>query len=62
MVISYVLVQSESKQFIPMFFALSAFISENIYEECAPMATFESAMRVIQFEYESKMLIKSEIF
>jgi hypothetical protein len=34
------------------------FTNELDYDECAPMATFESAIKVIQFEFEDKALNK----
>jgi len=54
MVIAYVLTQvgSACKDFIPRLYATQAFVNEILYEECAPLATFEAASKVIQFEYE----------
>ena len=54
MVISYVLAQAAKScsDLVPMLYAVQAFVNEQLYEECAPLATFESACKVIQFEYE----------
>ena len=57
MVIAYVLTQvgSACKDFIPRLYATQAFVNEILYEECAPLATFEAASKVIQFEYEEHL-------
>jgi hypothetical protein len=34
--------------------ALQDFVNDQIYEECAPLATFESAIRVIEYEYRER--------
>ena len=54
MIISFVLTQAAEscKELVPMLFAVQAFVNEQLYEECAPLATFESAFKVISFEFE----------
>ncbi len=60
MIVSYVITQANAKMLLPMLHAVSDFISDQIYEESAPMATFESAMRVIQFEFDDANTIQLE--
>jgi len=54
MVTAFALTQAAKgcKELVPMLYAVQDFVNEQLYEECAPMATFESAFKVISFEYE----------
>ena len=54
MVTAFALTQAAEgcKELVPMLYAVQDFVNEQLYEECAPMATFESAFKVISFEYE----------
>jgi len=40
--------------------ALQDFVNDKIYEECAPLATFESALRVIEYEYKERIVNHTE--
>ena len=62
MVIAFVLTQVESacEDFVPRLLATQAFINEQLYEECAPLATFEAACKVVQFEYEESKAPRHE--
>lgn len=56
MVIAYILTQvlprSAIENFVPSLYATQDFMNEQLFEECAPLATFEAACKVVQFEYE----------
>ena len=39
-----------------MLYAVQSFVNETLYEECAPLATFESAFKVISFEFEENIV------
>jgi len=56
MIIAYVIVQSGCSNILPLIVALQDFVNDQIYEECAPMATFESAIRVVEFEFHDKVV------
>lgn len=56
MIIAYVIVQSKCHKIFPLLLALQDFVDDQIYEECAPLATFESAIRVIEYEFREKCL------
>ena len=32
------------------------FVNDQLYEECAPIATLESAIKVVQYEFEDKIV------
>ena len=51
MVITYAIIQAECPNILPLLHAAEDFVNINQYEECAPLATVESAIKVIQFEY-----------
>lgn len=55
MVIAYVLVQARCERVLPLLIALQDFVNDQVYEECAPLATFESAIRVIEYEYRERV-------
>lgn len=55
MIASYVLSQVASEKLVAQIYALQDFVNEQLYEECAPIATFEAAIKVIQLEYEDKL-------
>ena len=56
MIIAYVLVKSRCHKVFPLLIALQDFVNDQIYEECAPLATFESAIRVIEYEFREKCI------
>lgn len=56
MIIAHVVVQARCHRVFPLLIALQDFVNDQIYEECAPLATFESAIRVIEYEYREKCL------
>ena len=58
MVGAYALTQAlgDSKDFIAMLYAVQSFVNEQLYEECAPLATFESACKVVRFEFEENFI------
>jgi len=56
MIACYAITQAGCKSVMPILLAALDFTNELDYDECAPMATFESAIRVIQFEFEEKAL------
>ena len=59
MVIAYVLTQLPNKaveEFVPSLYATFDFMNEQLFEECAPLATFEAAIKVVQFEYEENIV------
>ena len=35
-----------------MLYAIQPFINDTLFEECAPLATFESACNVVKYEFE----------
>lgn len=39
-----------------MLYVVQSFVNEQLYEECAPLATFESACKVISFEFEENVI------
>ena len=53
---AYVITKARAPQIIPMLYALMDFINDTLYEECAPIATLESAIKVVQFEFEDKIV------
>ena len=64
MVVVYAIVQAGCPNILPLLHAAEDFVNINQYDECAPLATVESAIKVIQFEYEEykqKNLIVSEM-
>ena len=44
---AYVITKARAPQIIPMLYALMDFINDALYEECAPIATLESAIKVV---------------
>ena len=44
---AYVITKARAPQIIPMLYALMDFINDTLYEECAPIATLESAIKVV---------------
>ena len=44
---AYVITKARVPQIIPMLYALMDFINDTLYEECAPIATLESAIKVV---------------
>ena len=58
MVMAYILTQAVAgcTDFIPMLYAVQNFVNETLYEECAPLATFESATKVVSFEFEDNIV------
>ena len=58
MIIAFVLTQAGDsiKELVPMLYAVQSFVNETLYEECAPLATFESAFKVISFEFEENVV------
>ena len=58
MIIAFVLTQAADSctELVPMLYAVQSFVNEMLYEECAPLATFESAFKVISFEYEENVI------
>ena len=58
MVIAYVLTQTPEScnDLIPMLYAVQQFANEQLFDECAPLATFESAINVIKFEFEQNII------
>jgi hypothetical protein len=60
MIISYLLVQSGCKRIFSLLIALQDFVNDKIYEECAPLATFESAIRVIEYELRERIVNNTE--
>ena len=44
---AYVLVQAGVPSIVPQLYAMQDFINDQLYEECAPMATLESAIKVV---------------
>ena len=49
---AYVLVQAGVSSIVPQLYAMQDFINDQLYEECAPMTTLESAIKVVRFEFE----------
>ena len=50
------LVRAGTIQIIPQLYAMMDFINDTLYEECAPIATLESAIKVVQFEFQDKVI------
>ena len=44
---AYVLVQAGVSNIVPQLYAMQDFLNDQLYEECAPMATLESAIKVV---------------
>ena len=44
---AYVLVKAGISQVVPQLYAMMDFINDTLYEECAPIATLESAIKVV---------------
>ena len=60
MIIAYLLVQSRCERIFSLLVCLQDFVNDQIYEDCAPLATFESAIRVIEFEFRERMVASTE--
>ena len=58
MIIAFVLTQASDclQELVPMLYAVQSFVNDTLYEECAPLATFESAFKVISFEFEEHVV------
>lgn len=54
MIVAYVLAQARCDRVFALLVALQDFVNDQIYEECAPLATFESAIRVLEYEYRER--------
>ena len=56
MVACYAVTQAGCSSIMAQLVATLDFSNDLDYEECAPLATFESAVKVILFEFEEKIL------
>jgi hypothetical protein len=55
MIVTYAIIQAGCCNVLPLLHAAEDFVNMNQYDECAPLATLESAIKIIQFEYEEKI-------
>jgi hypothetical protein len=60
MIVAFVLIQSKCSRIFPLLIALQDFVNDEIYEECAPLATFESAIRVVEYEFRERVVDNME--